>query len=143
MADSSIPPPPHALAQIQEDLKYLYASNTNISNFVSVKLSSASNYHLWEKQMFCLMETYNLHGIVDATVSCPRTLNTEMEKQYNSLVKGWIFGSISEELLGTVVDLGSAKEVWEKLKSFYDPTMISSQQGTYLLQGFNTYDLYI
>ncbi|KAL7593252.1 hypothetical protein Lser_V15G33315 [Lactuca serriola] len=130
MADSSIPPcPPHALAQTQEDLKYLYASNTNVSNFVSVKLSSDRNYHLWETQMFCLLETYNLHGIVDATFIHPRTLNPEIEKQYNSLVKGWIFGSISEELLGTVVDLGSAKEVWEKLKSFYDPVLIISHQA--------------
>lgn len=133
MADSSIPPcPPHALAQTQEDLKYLYASNTNVSNFVSVKLSSARNYHLWQTQMLCLLETYNLHGIVDVTTTRSRALSPEMEKQYNSLVKGWIFGSISEELLGTVVDLGSAKEVWEKLKSFYDPVLIISHQGTYL-----------
>ncbi|CAH1449310.1 unnamed protein product [Lactuca virosa] len=65
MASSSIhPPPPHALAQIQEDLKYLYASNTNVSNFVSVKLSSDHNYHLWKTQMFSLMETYNLYTLL-------------------------------------------------------------------------------
>ncbi|CAI9293570.1 unnamed protein product [Lactuca saligna] len=122
MASSSIHPPPHALAQIQEDLKYLYASNTNVSNFVSVKLSSYRNYHLWKTQMFSLMETYNLYGIVDATFTSPRGLSPEMEKQYNILVKGWILASISEEVLGTVVDLDCAKDVWEKLKSFYDHT---------------------
>ncbi|XP_052621121.1 uncharacterized protein LOC111889278 [Lactuca sativa] len=119
----------HPLEQTQEEHKYLYASITNVSNFVSVKLSSARNYHLWQTQMLCLLETYNLHGIVDVTTTRSRALSPEMEKQYNSLVKGWIFASISEELLGTVVNLDSAKAVWDKLKSFYDPVLISSQQA--------------
>ncbi|CAI9293557.1 unnamed protein product [Lactuca saligna] len=79
--------------------------------------------------MLCLLETYNLHCIVDLTTTRSRALSPEMEKQYNSLVKGWIFASISEELLGTVVNLDSAKAVWDKLKSFYDPVLISSQQA--------------
>ncbi|KAI3709298.1 hypothetical protein L2E82_39058 [Cichorium intybus] len=47
--------------------------------------------------------------------------------QYDSLLKGWIFGSVSENVLGAVVDLISAKDVWDKLKSFYDAT-VSPQQ---------------
>ncbi|KAI3709299.1 hypothetical protein L2E82_39059 [Cichorium intybus] len=47
--------------------------------------------------------------------------------QYDSLLKGWIFGSASENVLGAVVDLISAKDVWDKLKSFYDAT-VSPQQ---------------
>ncbi|KAL4563335.1 hypothetical protein LXL04_027376 [Taraxacum kok-saghyz] len=125
MADSCSPNPHShdASTQTQQHLEYLYASNANVFNFVSVKLSGEHNYHLWKMQILCLMETYDMQGIVDATFIRPR-------KQYDSLVKGWIFGSVSEEILATVVDLDSAKEVWDKLKSFYDPNIISPQQAS-------------
>ncbi|KAI3701578.1 hypothetical protein L6452_26762 [Arctium lappa] len=112
--------------QIQ-DLEYLYASNANVSNFVSVKLSGIQNYHLWKTQMFCLMETHDMCGIVDVAFDGPRASSMKIMKQYDSLLKGWIFGSVRECVLGTIVNLRSAKDVWDKLKSFYDPTMCFQQ----------------
>ncbi|KAD4177957.1 hypothetical protein E3N88_26548 [Mikania micrantha] len=38
-------------AEKEIEQAYLYASNANVSNFVSVKLSGDSNYHLWKTQM--------------------------------------------------------------------------------------------
>lgn len=127
MASSSNPPPPsppYASAPIQ-DLDYLYASIANISNFVSVKLSSERNYHLWKTQMLCLMKSHNMVGLVDDSVVGPRASTNEIMDQYDTLLKGWIFGSVSQNVLGAVVDLISAKDVWDKLKSFYHTT----QQG--------------
>lgn len=49
--------------------------------------------------------------------------------QYHSLLKGWILGSVSENVLSAIVDLDSAKQVWDKLASFYDETSITSEQG--------------
>ncbi|PWA71356.1 ankyrin repeat-containing domain, PGG domain, Gag-polypeptide of LTR copia-type [Artemisia annua] len=116
----------HASERVQ-DLEYLYASIVNLSNFVSVKLSSDRNYHLWKTQMLCLMKSHNMAGIVDDAYVRPRTSSKEIMDQYDSLLKGWIFGSASENVLGAVVDLPSAKDVWDQLKSFYDVT-VSNQQ---------------
>ncbi|KAJ9536758.1 hypothetical protein OSB04_un000062 [Centaurea solstitialis] len=120
-------PLPEASTRIQ-DLEYLYASNANVSNFVSVKLSGKENYHLWKTQMLCLMETHDMRGLVDAAFDGPRASSMKIMKQYDSLLKGWIFGSVSEGALGTVVDLESAKDVWDNLKSIYVPSM-RFQQG--------------
>ncbi|CAI9293501.1 unnamed protein product [Lactuca saligna] len=130
MASSSNAPPPFASAPIQ-DLDYLYASIANISNFVSVKLSSDGNYHLWKTQMLCLMNSHNMVGLVDHTIVGPRIQSNLILGQYNSLLKGWIFASVNENVLDAVVDLKSAKEVWDKLKSFYDSTT-GPHQGIYL-----------
>ncbi|PWA75603.1 ankyrin repeat-containing domain, PGG domain, Gag-polypeptide of LTR copia-type [Artemisia annua] len=113
-----------------QDLEFLYASNANVSNFVSVKLSSDRNYHLWKTQMLCLMSTHNMRGIVDDAYVSPRASRKEIMYQYDSLLKGWIFGSVSENVLGTVIDLDSAKDVWNKLKSFYDASMSRKQAPT-------------
>nr|GEU92528.1 ankyrin repeat-containing protein [Tanacetum cinerariifolium] len=102
--------------------RYLYASNANVCNFVSVKLSGRHNYHLWKAQMLCLMESHNMRGIVDDTFSGPLILDIETHKQYDSLLKGWIFGSIGEEVLRGVYNLCSAKDVWKELNATYDTT---------------------
>ncbi|XP_023733803.1 uncharacterized protein LOC111881632 [Lactuca sativa] len=125
MATSSnplpLPSPPYASEQIQ-DHNYLYASIANVSNFVSVKLSSERNYHIWKTQMLCLMKSHNMVGLVDDSIVGPRASTNEIMDQYDTLLKGWIFGSVSQNVLGAVVDLISAKDVWDKLKSFYDTT---------------------
>ncbi|CAH1449313.1 unnamed protein product [Lactuca virosa] len=97
--------------------------HANVSNFVSVKLSSERNYRLWEKQMGCLLKSYNLHGIVCEPIT------PDLITRFDRLVKGWIFGSISEELLDNVVELESAKAVWDKLQSIYCPTIMIPQKA--------------
>ncbi|KAK1418421.1 hypothetical protein QVD17_27565 [Tagetes erecta] len=113
-----------ASTQIQ-DYEYLCASNTNVSNFVSVKLSGTNNYFLWKAQMLCLLDTHNMCGIVDSTFVVTET----NLRRYDSLVKGWIFGSVSEDVLVDVYNLGSAKAVWEKLKAIFDP-ITSLEEGS-------------
>ncbi|KAI3701584.1 hypothetical protein L6452_26770 [Arctium lappa] len=107
---------------------YLCASNTNVSNFVSVKLSSNQNYHIWSTQMLCLMETHDMRGLVDAAFDGPRASTPKMRKQYNSLLKGWIFGSVCQGVLGTVVNFESAKDVWNHLKLIFAPSVSDRQE---------------
>ncbi|KAI3701572.1 hypothetical protein L6452_26754 [Arctium lappa] len=109
-----------------EELNYLYASNVNFSIFVSEKLS-ARNYHVWKVQMVCLMESQKMGGIVDDTFNGPGATRADTIKRYDNLLKGWIFGSLSEDVLRTVIDLESARAVWEKLKSTYDSRKRSTQ----------------
>ncbi|KAJ0599165.1 hypothetical protein HanIR_Chr03g0101791 [Helianthus annuus] len=122
MANSSNPP--DASARMQDDV-YLYASNTNVSNFVSVKLSGDRNYHIWKKQMGCLMKIHDLYNLVDDVVPArdPETMNKIIK--YDSLLQGWILGSLSEEVLGIVVDCVSAKDTWNQLKGYFG----SAKQG--------------
>ncbi|KAI3701567.1 hypothetical protein L6452_26747 [Arctium lappa] len=110
-----------------EDLKYLCASNVNVCNFVSVKLSGDRKYLIWKAQMLCLMESQKMRGIVDTNFESPGAMTEGIKKQYDSLLKGWIFGSLSEDVLTTVIDLESARAVWRKLKSIYDPDLSSLQ----------------
>ncbi|KAJ9536766.1 hypothetical protein OSB04_un000070 [Centaurea solstitialis] len=116
------------------DLEYLHASNTNVSNFVSIRLSGDNNYQLWKTQMLCLMGTHDMCGLVDdAEFDDLRASSPKIKKQYDNLLKGWIFGSISEGVLATIVGLakdGSAKDVWDELmKAFGDSTMCSQQDS--------------
>ncbi|KAJ9552009.1 hypothetical protein OSB04_016054 [Centaurea solstitialis] len=115
-------------ARIQ-DLKYLYASNVNVSNFVSIKLSGEPNYGVWKSQMLCLMETRKMRGIIDPKFDSPDATDAEIVKQYDSLLRGWIFGSLSEHVLRTVVNLESANDVWEKLQLTFDHENSSSQDS--------------
>ncbi|KAI7745394.1 hypothetical protein M8C21_012740, partial [Ambrosia artemisiifolia] len=80
--------------------------------------------------MLCLLDSNNMGGIVDDTFVGPRFSSTETERQYNSLAKGWILGSVSEEVLADVHSLDSAKAVWEKLKSNYDPIVCQQNDST-------------
>ncbi|KAJ0532696.1 putative ankyrin repeat-containing domain, PGG domain, ankyrin repeat-containing domain superfamily [Helianthus annuus] len=106
-----------------QDLNYLYASIANVSNFVSVKLSGNNNYHVWKSQMLCLLDSNNMGGIVDPIFVGPRYSSTDTVRQYDSLAKGWILGSVCEDLLVDVHNFSSAKAVWEELKSICDPAM--------------------
>ncbi|KAJ9550961.1 hypothetical protein OSB04_015006 [Centaurea solstitialis] len=123
MASGPPNPPPH-LSLPREDL-YIHASSTNVSSFVSMKLSGHDNYDHWKAQMLCLMETHNMCGLVDPRFD--RSLSTEIMKQHDDLLKGWIFDSVSHGVLGTVADLDSAKLVWNKLKALYDSTICFQQ----------------
>ncbi|KAI7738479.1 hypothetical protein M8C21_030393, partial [Ambrosia artemisiifolia] len=103
-----------------QDLKYTQALNVNVSNFVTAKLSGRSNYRIWKGQMLCLIESQRLLHIID------KEGGYEVGK-YDTLVKGWIFSTMNEQLLSDLTftdDLvggyNTAKDVWEKLTSAFD-----------------------
>ncbi|KAI7749463.1 hypothetical protein M8C21_020048 [Ambrosia artemisiifolia] len=98
----------------------MQASNINVSNFVSVKLSGRSNYKIWKAQLLCLIESQLLLHIIDAQNQFPMDKGVHMIAQYDKLVKGWIFGSVNEKVLNDLVDLGTAQMVWMKLDSLFN-----------------------
>ncbi|GJY48560.1 ankyrin repeat-containing protein [Tanacetum coccineum] len=106
---------------VREELEYTRASNVNVSNFVSVKLSGHSNYEIWNAQMVCLMESQNMGGIVKHRYDSPAAKSSKIIKQYNHLLKGWILGSLDEKVAKEFVyDSGvSAKDLWRNLKYSY------------------------
>ncbi|KAI7757481.1 LOW QUALITY PROTEIN: hypothetical protein M8C21_019272 [Ambrosia artemisiifolia] len=107
------------------DLKFMMASNVNVSNFVSVKLSGCSNYNIWKAQMLCLIESQVLLHILNGEQLFPVDKGTHMISQYDKLVKGWIFGSVNEKVLKDLIDSGTAQEVWMKLESLFNLPVVS------------------
>ncbi|CAK9138513.1 unnamed protein product [Ilex paraguariensis] len=127
-------------------LQYPYPSTVNVSNFVSIKLTE-SNYLLWKAQIFCLIESQDFLGFIDdtntapaETVSVPDESSSDGRRQVvnrdyliwrrsDRLLKGWILGSLSENVLSSVVGLNTARDVWSKLESsFSDDSKILQVQ---------------
>ena len=100
----------------------------NLITVVSVKLK-ASNYLIWRMQIFPLIQSLQLmnHLIDDAPEST--ILKESSEKIPNPkfidwmntdlLLISWITGTISEEALGHVVGMTTAREVWTSLEVTY------------------------
>ncbi|KAF3777765.1 hypothetical protein EJ110_NYTH45176 [Nymphaea thermarum] len=101
--------------------KYPYPSNVNVANFVH------KNYLLWKTQMLGLIESQDMMGFIEGQISIPtftieivengaaRTVpNPEFLawKKSDRLLRGWITGSLSEEVLGLVVGLQTSSEIF-------------------------------
>ncbi|XP_076895747.1 uncharacterized protein LOC143548472 [Bidens hawaiensis] len=114
--------------------QYPYPSHVNVANFVSIKLSGESNYATWRAQMLCLLDSHDMLGFIDGTLEEPREAHSSKAtidiiaflsmyrewRRLDTLVKGWIFGSLSEDVLRAVADLNMARHVWNKLEGAYD-----------------------
>ncbi|XP_010321574.2 uncharacterized protein [Solanum lycopersicum] len=129
----------------------IHLSTVNVANFVSIKLCGKSNYIPWKTQIVCLLQSHDLFGFVDGTIRFPlltiapgdgdddddepeeeEEKGEEMgidedylqRKRSDGFVKGWIFGSLSDELLQdkAVHKLDSAREIWLVLEELYSPT---------------------
>nr|GEU74122.1 hypothetical protein [Tanacetum cinerariifolium] len=89
------------VSEQREELMFMLASNVNVSNFVTEKLSGPRNYAMWKAQMLCLMESQKM--------------------------RGWIFGFIKEAVLKNVVQLESAWDVWNGIEYVNDPELLYEQ----------------
>ncbi|KAA8542496.1 hypothetical protein F0562_023648 [Nyssa sinensis] len=121
--------------------QYQHLSMINVGNFVSIKLTKA-NYLIWEAQMRNLIFSQNLVGFIDGQIVAPPQNNidplhvrSEITAEIESpedlawrrtdwLLKGWIMGSLSEEVLGLVVrsdsNSNTARDVWIRLAKMFD-----------------------
>ncbi|MFS7917535.1 putative ankyrin repeat-containing domain-containing protein [Helianthus anomalus] len=104
----------------------MQASNVNVSNFVSVKLSGRSNYDIWKVQMLVLIKSQNLLPVI--INKSHHTL-----AKYDTLVKGWILSTINEQRIlsdlnkDIIDDDRPAKELWKELESIFDPSKSDSE----------------
>ncbi|KAA8517787.1 hypothetical protein F0562_015252 [Nyssa sinensis] len=118
--------------------QYPYPSMINVGNFVSIKLTEG-NYILWKRQMLGLIESQDMLGFIDGTNPAPperitvrddSSTNGTMDidnveflawRRSDRLLKGWIIGSLSEDIQRTVVGLNTARDVWTKLEKMFTP----------------------
>ncbi|XP_023743723.1 protein ACCELERATED CELL DEATH 6 isoform X2 [Lactuca sativa] len=128
----------------QGSQQYSYPSHVNASSFLSVKLSSKTNYTRWQEQMMCLVESHDMLSFIDGTFRNPKK-NVDSKKKVDitaiedkyrewkrsdTLMKGWIFGSLCEDVMDTVIGLHTANDVWRKLKSTYSNSTPPSYSPT-------------
>ncbi|KAJ0809919.1 putative P-type ATPase, transmembrane domain superfamily, PGG domain, retrotransposon Copia [Helianthus annuus] len=112
---------------------YPYPSHVNPASFMSVKLSAERlhNYDEWRVQMECLLDSHDLLGFVDGTVKEPqeddnskgnvadfKAKHREWERS-DLLVRGWIFGSVSEDVMRSIDSYLTAKDIWDFLMTDY------------------------
>ncbi|KAL7591310.1 hypothetical protein Lser_V15G32831 [Lactuca serriola] len=144
MASSSFNP--DVTLEVGEE--YPYPSHVCAPNFVTLKLSGRDEYSMWQKQMICLLESHGMFGFIDGTLVSPQvsfsgTENLDnhhrrhkMWRRSDSLVKGWILGSLAKEILGYVLNRlaekpqhsdadFTAKDLWDELKTIYGPAVLS------------------
>ncbi|KAH7841576.1 hypothetical protein Vadar_031709 [Vaccinium darrowii] len=106
-------------------VNYPYPFEVNVANYVQVKLDH-TNYSLWKKLMLNLITSHQLVGFVDGTIEPPLLPSPEEEQNQeqhrlwmrsDGLVKGWIFATVTEEILLKKVRLKTAGEHEEVLSS--------------------------
>ncbi|KAH6832897.1 hypothetical protein C2S53_020722 [Perilla frutescens var. hirtella] len=103
------------------------SSAVNAASFVSTKLrrdKNSSNYISWKEQMLCLIESQGFVGFIDGGAPPPPNdsqIYAEWRRS-DRLVKGWILGALSDEVVERVVRFDSARELWLELeKNFSIP----------------------
>ncbi|GJR64403.1 ankyrin repeat-containing domain, PGG domain protein [Tanacetum coccineum] len=117
---------------------YPYPSHVIAPNFVTVKLSGRNKYNMWKTQMICLLESYHMFGFIEGQFPCPagdgkrKVGDMEAWVASDSLVKGWILGSLSEDAVNKAVNhlthkqkktVFTAKDLWDELKHSYGPSV--------------------
>nr|KAJ0196792.1 hypothetical protein LSAT_V11C700357500 [Lactuca sativa] len=136
---------PHITLEIEEEeYSYPYPSHVCAPNFVTFKLSCKDEYRIWKTQMLCLLKSHAMLGFIDGTLVSPQMVVSGKEKvgepnihwlwtRSDSLVKGWILGSLSKETLGCVLDRFadqkteedcSAMDVWNELQTMYGHAVV-------------------
>nr|POE92973.1 hypothetical protein CFP56_48119 [Quercus suber] len=123
-----------------------YHVTQNVSNFVSLKLSS-TNFLLWKTQMLNILESYDLQGFITGEAKLPphfvtieesnsqsESLNPSFIKwrKIDRLVKGWLIATLLKDVLGIVVCPDTSIEVWNALVHTF--ARVSSDQSLALKQ---------
>lgn len=120
---------------------YPFLKNIHVLSSVTLKLND-SNYLLWKIQFESLLSSQKLLGFVNGAVvspaaTCVVVQGTEHVEENNpmyewwfctdQLVKSWLFGTLSEEVLSSVYTLPTSREVWISLADNFNKSSVSRE----------------
>ncbi|XP_010479820.1 PREDICTED: uncharacterized protein LOC104758627 [Camelina sativa] len=107
----------------------------NISNCVTVTLTQ-KNYILWKSQFESFLAGQGLLGFVNGSIPAPNTTavatsldgtrtestNPEFSTWYRTyqVVKSWLLGSFSEDILSVVASCSTSNQVWMSLANHFN-----------------------
>ncbi|KAF3784056.1 hypothetical protein EJ110_NYTH28945 [Nymphaea thermarum] len=152
---------PSSSASSANSLFYPYPLNLNVANFVSLKLTH-NNFLLWKTQTLALIESQDMEGFLTGSISPPPShivdpadpqqliSNPKFEswRRSDRLIKRWITGTLSENVLGLVVGLNSSQDIWSTLVDAF--AQESQERGFHLThmlttckKGNNALEIYV
>uniref|UniRef100_A0A5K0WJW0 Retrotransposon Copia-like N-terminal domain-containing protein n=1 Tax=Nymphaea colorata TaxID=210225 RepID=A0A5K0WJW0_9MAGN len=133
------------IAHIASNQKFPYPYTLNVANFVSIKLSQ-TNFLLWKTQVLCLIESQDLQGFISGEIAASdkfiitgskQEIKPLQWKKLDRLLRGWITGTLTEDVLGLVVGLETTQQVWKTLEEAY--ALDSQERECCLLQKLHTH----
>lgn len=120
---------------------YPFPYTLHVASSVTIKLSD-SNYLLWKTQFKSLLRCQKLLGFVNGSVPKPptsivtnvnnhtvETPNPEYEAWIytDELIKSWIFGTLTKEVLGLVHALSTSQDVWLSLAGNFNKSSVARE----------------
>lgn len=105
-------------------------ASVNVGSFVTVRpcVEGDGNFETWKQQMDCLLKSQE---VADVVYHPPKIADGEWVRM-DSLVKGWILGSIGGEALRLIVSTGERTRAWEawfELEDFFNRQDYSVGEG--------------
>ncbi|XP_021766585.1 uncharacterized protein LOC110731041 [Chenopodium quinoa] len=109
----------------------------NIKNIIPLILDHENvQYSNWVELFECHAHAYNVLDHIDPKTPKPTDLSGDMWTRLDSIVKNWIYGTISEDLLETIL----CQQIWDKLKAIFQDS--KQTRAVYLENQFNALHLY-
>lgn len=120
---------------------YPFPSKVHVLSCVTLKLND-SNYLLWKTQFESLLSSQKFWGFVNGLVVTPpatrvvlrgtdnvEEANPQFEAWFctDQLVRSWLFGTLSEEVQGSVHTLSTSREVWLSLADNFNKSPVSRE----------------
>ncbi|CAA7035584.1 unnamed protein product [Microthlaspi erraticum] len=120
---------------------YPFPDNVHVSSSVTLKLND-HNYLLWKTQFESLLSSQKLIGFVNGAVLAPSQTRLAVigdvtsevpNPQYDSwfctdqLVRSWLFGTLSEEVLGHVHNLPTSRQIWLSLAENFNKSSLARE----------------
>lgn len=93
----------------------------NIKNFLPLILDQEEGqYAAWVELFHIHACAYNVLHHIDATTPRPTTVDDATWKRIDAIVKQWIYGTISKDLLQTIIKPGAtAQELWKRHEEIF------------------------
>lgn len=120
---------------------YPFPNSVHVKSSVTLKLND-SNYLLWKTQFESLLSSQELLGFVNGAMVPPAATRVVVRDGVNveennplfeswfcadQQVRSWLFGTLSEEVLGSVHTLGTSREVWVSLADNFNKSSVSRE----------------
>ncbi|XP_021762206.1 uncharacterized protein LOC110726972 [Chenopodium quinoa] len=110
---------------------------SNIKNAIPLLLDREKvQYSNWVELFECHAHAFDVPDHIDPKTPRPTDLSNAMWKRLDSVVKNWIYGTISTYLLEIILCKGdTAQQVWDKLKEIFQDN--KTTRAVYLENQFN------
>ncbi|XP_021747916.1 uncharacterized protein LOC110713780 [Chenopodium quinoa] len=135
-SDHPPPPPPPPSTEYHPAL-----SVNNIKNAIPLILDREKvQYSNWVELFEVHCHAFNVLDHIDPSIPRPTDISNTLWLRLDSIVKQWIYGTISTDLLTTILNKGdSALQIWTKLKDLFQD--YKNTRAVYLENQFNNLHL--